>query len=95
MGHLKTTLYRCDEVTNDETELSVIVNFDYTQACRGSREHGTGLALEPDSPEEIEITQITDLVGNIIETSKKEMKELEKKCLEEVHIEQASFAGGY
>lgn len=32
------------------------ITFDYTPACRGVRERGTGLQLEPDEPAIIEIT---------------------------------------
>jgi hypothetical protein len=95
MRQLKTTLYRYDEVTDDESEFGILVDYDYTKACPGSREYGTGLALEPDSPEEIEVTQVTDLAGNIIEITEKEIDALEDKCLKEVRIEQASFAEGY
>jgi hypothetical protein len=34
------------------------VEFTYTPPCSGDRERGTGLALEPDSPEELELERV-------------------------------------
>ena len=82
-----------DEAT--DTEKSVTVSFDYTPACKGARERKTGVPLEPDCVEDIEITGITDSEGNFLEVSPKERNILENRCKQEVQIEQASFTAGY
>ena len=46
------------------------VEFEYTPYCRGAREHGTGIPLEPDDEEgieEINAVRCDDTDGNFVE----------------------------
>lgn len=67
-----------------QIEMVVEVEYTYHPACRGERERGTGLPLEPDEPEHIEIESVTDQFGNTIELSNDEYAELEEDILEEL-----------
>lgn len=65
--------------------ISLECTFEYEPEEKGSRERGTGLQLEPDSPEEIILlsvevkgTNVLDLLDNTIVT------QIEKKCLEQL-----------
>jgi hypothetical protein len=62
--------YITDPTTDDE--IPVTVKYEYTPASRGSRERGTGLALEPDEPSKIDIFSVTDGSGKSYQLSDQE-----------------------
>ena len=78
----------CEQEVNDEmeeVEIEVTVDFDYEPAERGSREHGTGLQLEPDWDENAEINSVKDSDGKEITLTEKEQEVIVEKCIEHVH----------
>ncbi|AVH84944.1 hypothetical protein RsoM2USA_15 [Ralstonia phage RsoM2USA] len=40
-------------------DCTIKIVYDYSAACRGARERGTGLQLEPDEPESVEINAVS------------------------------------
>lgn len=55
------------ERENDDHEVEI--RYEFTPFCRGARERGTGLALEPDTPASVEILE-TSLLLTVSETDK-------------------------
>lgn len=69
--------------------IPVEVSFNYSPKSYGSRERGTGLALEPDEPADVEITRIgpTDSVTlNISQLDTATQAQLEAECFEHVAL---------
>lgn len=69
-------------------EFECEIEADYSRACPGSREHGTGLKLEPDEPESVEITKVTVLgveipLDALAKWSPKMIEKLEEEALAE------------
>ena len=70
---------------NTFVEIEVEVAYSYYKGCKGAREPG-GMQIEPDEPENVEITGVT--VGGVdIESAltKEQLESLEEQCLEDVH----------
>jgi hypothetical protein len=68
-----------DHILDDN---EVTVEFNYTPPCKGS--HGNyGLQMEPDEPADIELIEIKDVKGNIIDIDsldKKVISVIEEAC---------------
>jgi hypothetical protein len=79
MGSLKYKLYRSFE------EIPVTVEFNYSPAQRGAREHGTGVPLEPDYEEEIEIISVKNNDGVEVKLHATEDDELIEACVQSIH----------
>jgi len=67
----------------DGEEVVVLVEYKYYAGCRGAREDGTGLQLEPDSPAEIEILSVKDENDEDYELTEDEAQEVIEKAEEE------------
>ena len=76
-------------ITRDDVETMVTVEYDYTPPHPGEREHGTGLRLDPGNDAEIEICEVKDQSGNILELTKTETEDLELFCLESIEVMKA------
>lgn len=66
-------------------ELEVEVAYSYYKGYRGAREPG-GLKIEPDEPENVEITAVT--IGGVDiqeQLSKDQIESLESQCLDDAH----------
>jgi hypothetical protein len=74
----------CGGDGESEQELELTVEYNYTPPCRGAREAGTGLALEPDDPESIEVESVTDAQGVTVELTPTEAERVELVCFEDV-----------
>ena len=76
--------------TTIERELDLRVSYNYTPGCRGARDSLCGKAnagppLEPDSPPEIEITEVFDCDRNCtIDLTPKELEQIEAEIWEEI-----------
>lgn len=84
---IQTSVALPSETLRTTISIDVEVSFNYSPKSYGSRERGTGLALEPDEPESIEITRIglTDSVTlNISQFGTATQKQLEAECFEHV-----------
>jgi hypothetical protein len=69
---------------DDETD--VTVEFNYTPPCPGSR-GDYGLQMEPDEPADIELIEIKDTKGSIIDIDsldKKVISAIEEACFDHV-----------
>lgn len=69
---------------NTSVELDVEVAYSYYQGCRGAREPG-GLQIEPDEPENVEITAVT--IGGVDiqeQLSKAQIESIESQCFDDV-----------
>lgn len=49
---------KTDTIETDVRGYRMEIQFSYWKGCKGARERGTGLQLEPDEPAEIEVTGI-------------------------------------
>jgi len=85
-GNLLHTLVREKEIEGEteEVEIEVVIDFTYESAERGSRERKTGLQLEPDWPENIEINFVKDENENMIAITEKETNVIIEKCFEHI-----------
>lgn len=61
----------------------LVITYDYSPPCKGHREAGTGLPLEPDDPEEIDITSVIWNNQNVWDLLYWDYKSLETLILEE------------
>lgn len=81
-----------------ETEVSVEVTYTYTPACRGSREQGSGIPLEPDYSASVDLLSVllpvteSKLLGNVRKgvnigslLSGEQVAAIEAEILEEYH----------
>lgn len=64
-------------------EVECMVDFDYSPPCRGARERSSGIQLEPDEPENVEINSISIVGQNITSIVTEEF--FEAVCLEVLH----------
>ena len=77
----------------DGDEITLDVEYSYYAGCRGAREAGTGLALEPDDAPEIEILSVTDDQGEDYELSDDDVDAVQEKAFEDA-ISSAEDAKG-
>jgi len=79
--------------------IQLSINYTYYPASRGAREHGTGLQLEPDEPESVDIdnveleSELGDLtlyldLGGLLDGQE---DEIEAKLLEELSDDGPEF----
>lgn len=76
------TLCRYDDDGN-ETALELSLSYSAHGPCRGAREPGTGLQLEPDEPAGIEFDGAYDLLGEPFELTSAETEACEQACLDD------------
>jgi len=75
------TIYNHPET---DEEIPITIEYDYQPEYRGSREIGTGLQIEPDEPESIDIISIKDNNGNDVELSKADIQRIEDEIFHDV-----------
>ena len=69
---------------NTHVEFEVEVAYSYYKGCRGAYEPG-GLQIEPDEPENVEITGVTINGVDVQEClSKAQVERLESECMDDV-----------
>jgi len=64
--------------------LECTVEYEYHRAWRGARERGTGVPLEPDEPESVEILSI-HTAEDIFELFEDVMEDIEVQVLEDIN----------
>lgn len=79
-----TAITVTDPETDEERDVDVTVEYEYTPAERGERERGTGLPLSPDYPEGVEIYSVYDKTGKEYELTKSQLASLETQILDDI-----------
>jgi hypothetical protein len=68
-------------------EVEVTIEYSYYAGCPGMKEAGTGLALEPDDPEEVEIEGVKDSEGIDYELTEEDTEVFYEKIFEHIKNE--------